>query len=1137
MVERVDTPIRDRSERLRALDPRASIIVQAPAGSGKTELLIQRFLTLLAGVDQPESIVALTFTRKAAGEMRHRVIGALESASGPEPQSDHERQTWTLAARALARDEQQGWRLLEHPSRLRIQTIDSLCGSLVRGMPWVSRMGAPPRPEENVDHLYRKAAHETLQLLDSGGAHADVLARLLAHLDNDVRAVEELFGAMLARRDQWLRHVVPNAGSAEFGGVLASALTGIVTDELEELVTLFPEDIVAETLILARFAAANLGEEEADSPLIACLDLGSLPGSDWTSLGPWLGLAEMFLTRNGERRRQPDKRQGFPPTKQGKAAKRRFKAIPLDDRLIAKLGALRSLPPLVLDERQGEILSGLMALLPVAAAQLLLVFGREGMVDFTEIAMAARTALGPPEDPTDLAFALDCRIGHLLVDEFQDTSQSQYELLVRLTEEWQEGDGRTLFLVGDPMQSIYAFRKAEVALFLKARKEGIGNVRLVPLRLSVNFRSSPAIVEWVNRGLGPAFPDLEDMFAGAVTYEPSVAFAPETEAAAEAKAVTVHPFFEGSLEPEAMRVLDVIKEARAVDPQGSIAVLVRARSDLFAVVRSLRRAGEKFRAVEIDALGERPVVRDLAALTRAMLHPGDRVAWLSILRAPWCGLTLADLDALVAGDFASSIWDLVDDPGRLASMSPDGSARLVRVRGILADALPRIGTMPIRRWVEATWVSLGGPACLGSRTDLEDAAAYLDLLEESAAGADLEDERKFIDDVARLFARPDVEAPNVGEPGELQLLTIHKAKGLEFDTVILPGLGRGTRHEEPSLMMWLEYIDRRGASQLLMAPIGETGGDEDPLYAYLRRVGSKKAEHESTRLLYVAATRARKRLHLMGHTGIEAGAGHVRVPGKRTLLRKIWGVVEPEFESALRMDGDVVGTSAVEAGDEGMDEPIGVPLRRLGRDWTQPPLRADIDWKPDVAASGAADEVEEVSLHPTFDWAGELGRRVGIVVHALLGRTSVEGFEGWDAGTIRAALVSEGLAGDTLIEAARRIEQALEATARDERGRWVLADHEDDQREYALSTLIGGRPRRVVLDRTFIDGDVRWIIDYKTGTHGGGGVDAFLDNEQARYRAQLEGYAGAMRHIDPGPIRLGLYFPMLQGWREWAFEG
>ena len=105
----------------------------------------------------------------------------------------------------------------------------------------------------------------------------------------------------------------------------------------------------------------------------------------------------------------------------------------------------------------------------------------------------------------------------------------------------------------------------------------------------------------------------------------------------------------------------------------------------------------------------------------------------------------------------------------------------------------------------------------------------------------------------------------------------------------------------------------------------------------------------------------------------------------------------------------------------------------------------------------------------------------------------------------------------------------------DERGRWILSAHEDDSRELAISTVVDGRVRRFILDRTFVDGPTRWIIDYKTSTHEGGGREAFLDNEQERYRAQLENYARAMQHIDSHTIRLGLYFPMLGGWREWAF--
>ena len=166
--------VQDQAERLQALDHTQSFIVQAPAGSGKTELLIQRFLTLLGRVNQPEAVVAITFTRKAAAEMRHRVIAALQSASGPEPKSPHEKHTWELAQEALAQNDRLNWRLTEHPSRLRIQTIDSLCATLVRQMPWVSRMGAPPQPEGDLQHVYRQAARRTLAMLDADETRTEV---------------------------------------------------------------------------------------------------------------------------------------------------------------------------------------------------------------------------------------------------------------------------------------------------------------------------------------------------------------------------------------------------------------------------------------------------------------------------------------------------------------------------------------------------------------------------------------------------------------------------------------------------------------------------------------------------------------------------------------------------------------------------------------------------------------------------------------------------------------------------------------------------------------------------------------------------------------------------------------------------
>jgi len=1123
MTELRGQNIKDHDQRLAALDPASSFIVQAPAGSGKTELLIQRYLTLLATVQFPESIVAVTFTRKAAGEMRHRVVDALrKAAQDAPPEKAHERQTWELCRRVLAHDHELEWRLVSHPSRLRIQTIDSLCGMLVGQMPWLSRMGAGASPEDKSEYLYREAARTTVELLRNEDSRGAAIERLLKHLDNNVGVLENLLTGMLRNRDHWLRHIVPNMGSSELRPALQSAMRRIVSDELEIIRALFPSELISETMDLVNFATRNLSLNGSQSDLLHCSGLQSLPASGHESVAQWRGLAELILTKSGDRRKKLDVNTGFPPKPDCKAEKARCLALEFPAEFLSALHGVRMLPPVEFSESQWEVLGALIELLPVAAAQLKVVFQTEGKVDFTEVAHAASIALGTRDNPTDLAFSLDCRIQHLLVDEFQDTSQSQFELLEKLTSEWSPGDGRTLFLVGDPMQSIYGFREAEVALFLKARDQGVADIRLTPLELKVNFRSTAGIVAWVNNALGEAFPAQEDMFRGAVTYKSSVAF----EMGSQSKAVEIHPFFDNSMESEAESVVAIIRKTRSDNPTGTIAVIVRARTHLPAIVNALRVAKEKFKftAVEIDKLGMRSVVQDLLALTAALLHFGDRKAWLSVLRAPWCGLTLSDLQMVVGNDFQSMIWELLNDDARIAGLSDDGRVRAIRVKQILATVLEQRGRLPLRRWVEAAWIALGGPACLENETGLEDASAYLDLLESSAAGIDLRDPKRFIDDVDGLFARPDTQSD-----GRLQLLTIHKAKGLEFDTVILPGLGRHSRSDAPRLLLWLEYMDRSENAQLLLAPIKQVGTDCDLTYAYVRRIQAARTANESMRLLYVAATRARAHLHLLGHTEIDLKSGTVKEPDSRTLLKRFWHAASPTFENAAELHIQTM----VEKSEALPLPPKGIPLRRLSAAWRAVPFPPDLDWRP-AAAIAILDDAAGRD-HVSFEWATDLQRHVGIVVHAMLQNADESDDFETRASTISAALSAQGLSGDRLREGMLRVERALRATMADERGRWILRRHTDDQREYSLCGIVGGRVRHFVLDRTFVDdAGIRWIIDYKTGSHEGGNLEAFLNSEHQRYRPQLENYASLISRLDSRPIRMGLYFPMLQAWREWA---
>ena len=220
-------------------------------------------------------------------------------------------------------------------------------------------------------------------------------------------------------------------------------------------------------------------------------------------------LAEFLLTKSGGIRKTVDKRQGFPPDK-GPQKEFKKRAIALFDSLTGATAVaqafdvVRLLPAAAYPDEQWEILESLLEVLQLAAAELLVVFDERRESDYAAVAQSAIDALVDEDGaPTDLALRLDFRIQHILIDEFQDTSSAQLKLVKSLTGGWQEGDGRTLFVVGDPMQSIYRFRKAEVGLFMKLQRGGLPNLDLQSIILETNFRSDPEVMKWTNRIFDP----------------------------------------------------------------------------------------------------------------------------------------------------------------------------------------------------------------------------------------------------------------------------------------------------------------------------------------------------------------------------------------------------------------------------------------------------------------------------------------------------------------------------------------------------------------------------------------------------------------------------------------------------------
>jgi ATP-dependent helicase/nuclease subunit A len=1103
----------DHYTRQSALDTTQSFIVQAPAGSGKTELLVQRFLALLAKAEHaPEEIIAITFTRKAAAEMRQRILEALDKAQGAPPSESHAKKTWELGCAALQRDKLLKWNLLENPNRLRVQTIDALCASIAHQAPLLSGLGVSNEPlTRDADQYYLAAARRLLGALEEESPLSAHLACLLLHLDNRIETVEALLMRMLARRDQWLPHLILHGKSLNVGAFrekLEAGLSHAVVDILTHCDQALPDMLRDELLMLMRFSAEHLPNSKQTGDIKNLLEF---PQAIPAHREIWLFLAQILLTKEGTWRRRVDKSIGFPAEE--KVVKQRLQllinGLNQNDRLRQHLADLMNAPPLIYTESQWQIIAALSELLPLLVAELKVLFKENNVADFSEIAMAANAALGDLDAPTDLTFILDTQIRHLLIDEFQDTSIAQFHLLEKLTAGWQPHDGRSLFLVGDPMQSIYRFREAEVGLFLKAQQEGLGSIKLNPLVLSANFRSTPELIKWINDQFTTIFPTESDMSLGAIPFSPCEA----VKLSDDSSGVFLEVNSSGNDASSVAKIIDIIKQAQSASTQETIAILVRSRGHLKAIVPELKKANLQFTAVEIDPLYKQSIVQDLLSLTGALLHVGDRLSWLSVLRAPWCGLTLHDLYVISQKQPKKPLWEALSTFAAIKELSEDGQKRLATVVPVLKKSLTERGRLSFRAWIEETWRALNGAACVTDNAALTNAEAYFKLLDVFDQAGEIPDREKLQQTIQTEYVSP----PSSAEC-RLHVMTIHKAKGLEFDTVIVPCLELKNRSDDDQLLLWLDRPRAQNTNDLILAPIKAKHQKSDAMYAWVRDIEKTKAHHELTRLLYVAVTRAKKKLYLMSTLYPEQGI--FKKPETGSFLALLWHSFESIVEKKL-LDQPVLAEPSITTP---------VFLKRLK---TREYKNETVVEAPPGITNDAGFKLED-----------QTARHIGTIMHQILEQVSREGLAVWTKQRIEQEktrwkmwLVQIGVPQQALTTSLMRVCVAIENTLNDPRGQWILTAHTDHHSEYALTAVIDGVPIHTTMDRTFIDIDVRWIIDYKTGQPADDqDRESFLEAAQTTHREQLEKYAAIMRRCEDRPIRLGVYFPSFGGWCEWAFH-
>ena len=1098
-----------------------SFIVEAPAGAGKTELLTQRYLKLLETVQSPEEIIAITFTNKAASEMKKRIMESFEIKLETAPA--HKRKTYELAQKVLARSAELDWRLLETPSRLRIYTIDSLSGNLARQMPLLSRFGTQPAVCEDASVYYQEAATRTLANLDDANVGAVVQAAL-RYFDNDHYKLNQLLADMLAKRDQWLPYAQGNNNAA----LAEAALAHLVQQDMQKLAGVMTSTLQQKLMPIARYAASNL---DCEHPIALLRDWETEIPQNPEALPMWHALLELLLTGTGTLRNRPDKNIGLPATDEAKPYKESWtealETLRQTKGAEQALASLRGLPNPKYDTASWQIVSTLAALLNIAAAELWLAFKAHGEVDFVQISENALFALGDAEEnPTDLALKLDYKIQHLLVDEFQDTSPTQIKLIEQLTKGWVDGDGRTLFVVGDPMQSIYRFRKANVGLFLRVAQHGLGDLSLTPLKLWRNNRSHAPVVKWVNDTFAQVFPEQDSVSRGAISYREFVATKQDKPGAG----VVVHAMLDKSMQRfdeedesdeasasdvrqlEANKIIQIIKDTWAQDNTKKIAVLVRARAHLHALVAEIRRnhSSLNFQAVEIEELANRQVVQDLLSLTNALHQRADRVHWLAILRAPWCGLSLADLHTLIGHDQYSTVPSLMHDEARLQAISEEGRQRLLHVRQVMDEALLNQGRMTTSRWVHGVWLMLGGAHCLWNAGDVRDVQAFFERIDRMEANGQFTTEL-LAQEVQKLYAAPDAKATEL-----LQFMTIHKSKGLEFDTVILPGLDKTTGNNDPPLLLWEEVPKEEAGMDaadvdLVIAPLTPKGKSKKALatpYDYLKSLEKERAAFEDARVLYVAVTRAERCLHLLGAVGLDKN-GEAK-PKKNTFLEMLWPVVAGEFKPE-NLNAEQPQTPVPANRGRLRLEDFVPQLVRLQSSAMPQPLMADVALS--VQANKLVDELE--SSAPVLE------ADIGTLTHRYLELIAQQGIDAWPVsrvdglkGAMQRWLIQQGHQIAQADEGAQLVMRLLNNTLQSSVGQWVLQTRESAQNELALEFAEGGVIKKKVIDRTFIEAGTRWIVDYKT--------TANVDSAE-QYRPQLNEYAALF--ADEGlPIKLAVYF-------------
>lgn len=840
---------RDRASRARAVDPRFNVALEASAGTGKTRVLVDRYVNLLkAGVD-PANILAITFTRKAASEMRDRIMATLRTAA---------------AAGDLTPAR---WReLRDRTTDITISTIDAFCLSLLREFPLEADLdpGFSVADDTEVPRLIDESLDRSLRICRSIAQDDENVALVFAQLGD--RRVRAGLAALLNRRiiapRVLERFLTSGQDVLDVGGACARAANAILNvfeamrGGLDRFLDTGPLEPAFDVL------RSDLRRVHAAVASNAPLDPAAVQAA-------FARIRAHFFTQDAT----PRTKSPYPKTAFANANDWRVHR----ELIVEHAAAVGRVQARYRRDLNVLVSRGIWRMYRISEEQYQRTLDAHAVLDFSDLLLRALQLLRQMEEFAQSRYRLESRYHHVLVDEFQDTSRAQWELVSLLIQSWGEGSGLahlgplqpTIFIVGDRKQSIYGFRDADASVLSEAARH-IDALRPdgdVHRSISRSFRSVPALLSFVNDVCGeiaapPALSHVEGRHRDAFRYETDDEFPVDDDSSmdvSDALGVVAGDSPEACADATAAEIVRLIEDGALIRDKdsgmarqlrvGDIGILFRTRDTHREFEAALARRGVQTYVYKGLGFFDADEIKDVLALLRYLADPSSNLRAAALMRSRLIRLSDEALRILAPG-LADAL--LADEPpdaiDRLDSIDArslaDARVAINRWRGLI-DLMPPAELLDLILEESAYTLELEGPRHRQAYENLKKIRALIRRIQNRGYAT-----------LARVAAHLDRLA--VGDEANavidardaVNLMTVHAAKGLEFPVVFLVNLAGGTGNRRDPIRI---ADDPTGDS--ISVAVGDFQSDAD---------GDRRAREleETKRLLYVGLTRARDRLYL-----------------------------------------------------------------------------------------------------------------------------------------------------------------------------------------------------------------------------------------------------------------------------------